>query len=432
MRAFLAGTAREEITPPPGIDLSGFAGRIGPNTGWRDPLYASALFLCDEQAGALLLTLDLIGLTPEDDARLRGEIAANLGISPDAVLIACSHTHSGPQVMPLRATGDIDRDWTAEALSRASRAAVAARQAAEPAALRYGAGQCFASINRRQATGGGGMTIGQNSLGPCDTTCRILMVEGDYGPLAIIAQYAMHPVVLGNDNLRASADWVGAMRTKLEQTLGCSALFLQGCCGDINPRIRGTEAICDALGQDVAGSVLSARSSLTVMENPRIRAASAEAEIPVRPLLSEDEVAEIEIKARVTLADDAAWLGARQIAQADLDWAAACRILRQTGQDGDYITGRVSALNIGDIILVGLPGEIFTEIGFDVRKAVPSAWPIGYANGNLGYLYTDQACKEGGYEVESAYRLYGERQADIGTARALADAAKTAIARTAE
>lgn len=63
-------------------------------------------------------------------------------------------------------------------------------------------------------------------------------------------------------------------------------------------------------------------------------------------------------------------------------------------------TGRVSALNIGDIFLVSLP--------------------VGYANGNLGYLYTNQTFKEGGYEVDAAYRLYGERQADLGAARALA------------
>lgn len=426
MSAFLAGTAREEITPPPGIDLSGFAGRSGPNTDCRDPLYASALYLHDGRTGALVLTLDLIGLTPNDDASLRTQIAANIGISPDAVLVACSHTHSGPQVMPLRATGVQDLPWTKEVIARAGRAAAAARQAAQPAALRYGGGQCFAAINRRQSAGGG-MAIGQNPQGPCDTTCRILMVEGEFGPLAIVAQYAMHPVILGNDSLRASADWVGAMRAKLEQTLGCPALFLQGCCGDINPRVRGTEAICDEVGLDVAGSVLSALPSLTPMENPVLSAAAATAEIPVRPLPSDEELAEVERSAQAALADSAAALAHRQLAQAHLDWAAACRGLRQSGQDSDIIPGRVSALNIGDIILVGLPGEIFTEIGFAVQQASLRAWPIGYASGNLGYLYTDEAFKEGGYEVESAYRLYGERQADRGTSQSLADAARKAM-----
>ena len=62
----------------------------------------------------------------------------------------------------------------------------------------------------------------------------------------------------------------------------------------------------------------------------------------------------------------------------------------------------------------------------DLAFAVPGAWPIGYANGNVGYLYPDSALAEGGYEVDVAYRLYGERQAGLGTADALVAAAAKA------
>ncbi len=76
--------------------------------------------------------------------------------------------------------------------------------------------------------------------------------------------------------------------------------------------------------------------------------------------------------------------------------------------------------------LVGLPGEIFTEIGQQVRASVPQAWPVGYANGNLGYLFPDSAQEEHGYETEIAFRLYGKQAAGRGTGAALVTAATKA------
>lgn len=422
MTELRAGTAREDITPPPGIRLSGYAGRTGPNIGCRDPLYAAALFVTDGFMEAVILTLDVIGLTADMDAHLRTLIGDRLNIAADAVLVACSHTHSGPATMPLRATGAMEMLWTETILERAARAAVAAKARAAAVTARHDSGQSDANINRRQAAGRN-IAIGHNPHGPCDPRCRLLLLESDSGPLAAVVHYAMHPVVLGSDNLRVSADWVSAMRIRVEQALGCPVLFLQGCCGDINPRTRGTDAICDSVGADVAGAALTARANLRSMDSPRLGIGAAEAKIPVLPLLPDAELTKIEQAARATLADPQSSLGQRHIAEADLDWSDACRALRQSGDAVNYVPGRVSALNIGDIVLVGLPGEIFHDIGADIQAAMPNVWPVGYANGNLGYLYPDQAYREGGYEVEVAYRLYGERQAGPGTAHALAEAA---------
>jgi len=59
--------------------------------------------------------------------------------------------------------------------------------------------------------------------------------------------------------------------------------------------------------------------------------------------------------------------------------------------------------------------------------ALPGAWPVGYAAGNIGYLYPADALGQGGYEVEVAHRLYGTRQAGPGTSDALANGAINAV-----
>ena len=95
-----AGVALTDITPPVGTRLSGFAGRPVPgfvSTGVRDPLRATVLWL----EGALVVALDVIGLTPRDDRALRRRLAVAVGCAPEAVLIACSHTHSGPATMTI-------------------------------------------------------------------------------------------------------------------------------------------------------------------------------------------------------------------------------------------------------------------------------------------------------------------------------------------
>jgi len=68
------------------------------------------------------------------------------------------------------------------------------------------------------------------------------------------------------------------------------------------------------------------------------------------------------------------------------------------------------ALAIGDCAIVGMPGEIFVEIGRAVEEGSPFArtLPLSHANGSPGYIPTADQIPFGGYEVEQARaRRYG-------------------------
>ena len=56
-----AGVARATITPPVGIDMSGFAGRE-PSLGIHDELYATALVFEEGEERVALVTCDLLFL----------------------------------------------------------------------------------------------------------------------------------------------------------------------------------------------------------------------------------------------------------------------------------------------------------------------------------------------------------------------------------
>jgi hypothetical protein len=71
---------------------------------------------------------------------------------------------------------------------------------------------------------------------------------------------------------------------------------------------------------------------------------------------------------------------------------------------------QLSVLAIGDALVVWtVPGELFSSVGKRIKRLsgdVPSML-VGYSNGSLGYLPSEEAMDEGGYEVDVAYRYYG-------------------------
>ena len=56
---------------------------------------------------------------------------------------------------------------------------------------------------------------------------------------------------------------------------------------------------------------------------------------------------------------------------------------------------------MGESAWVGVPGELFCQIGLDIKEQSPFAntYIVGYANCYQGYFPTPIAYEEGGYEV---------------------------------
>ncbi|MHB8507896.1 MAG: hypothetical protein ACYDGR_04505 [Candidatus Dormibacteria bacterium] len=61
----------------------------------------------------------------------------------------------------------------------------------------------------------------------------------------------------------------------------------------------------------------------------------------------------------------------------------------------------VQVLRIGELAVVGYPGEIFAELGRATRLAspFPTTMVVGLANGLHGYIPTEEAFGRGGYET---------------------------------
>ena len=78
---------------------------------------------------------------------------------------------------------------------------------------------------------------------------------------------------------------------------------------------------------------------------------------------------------------------------------------------------KIQAMRIGDIAFVGIPAEVFTEIGITIKEKSPFPVTIivELANGCFGYLPTEKAFSEGGYEtlLNSYNRLASDTESKV-------------------
>jgi hypothetical protein len=420
-----AGWAETDITPPVGVDLCGFGGRSGPSTGVHDRLLAKALYLADEGAAVALITADLIGLDAGTVSAIRQRLRERLGAAAPETMIACSHTHSGPTTPCLPSLGTPDTAYL-ESLQEALVGPVAeARARAQEAAVGFGQAAVQVGINRRERRPDGQTVLGRHEAGLTAPTVDVMRVETTAG-CAVLFSHAAHPVTLGGDNLLISADWPGYAHRFAQEALGegCLALYAQGCCGNLNSDPRGSFDMAEEQGRRVAAAAAQAAADIEPTPPTSLAAASVTLELPLDdpPPLAEAQA--------VLAAAQAQWeaggnYGARKMHAGVLERAQRLVALAQQGATGLTQPFEVQAFRIGDIALVGLPGEVFVEYQHQIKACSPFAatFVLAYTNGNIGYLPTAAAFPEGGYEVDGAILCYGTTMLTPDCERLVVDAA---------
>lgn len=237
----LAGTARVEITPPTLMQMYGYANRkCGPANGTHDPLFAKALVLATGDTRVAIVSMDIGSIVSPDLVR---RVRDELGIP--VLLLAASHTHSGPRFLPYR--DEEDPAGAAYLKQLEPKLFDLVRQASGqmfPARLAYGRGSLQLGYNRLLPRDDGRTrALFENTdripYGPVDPEFMLLRVEDASGaPRALMVHYAAHAVVLGNTNCKYSADYPGVLQARVEAAVpGVQCMFVQGGAGDVNPLI---------------------------------------------------------------------------------------------------------------------------------------------------------------------------------------------------
>jgi len=404
-----AGVSRVDITPPLGVDLWGYFDRSGTANGKLDPLFARVLVLEAGRQSVAVVTLDL-GRTfgPPQIAWLRDKARRQHGVAE--VMLIASHTHSGPVIDD--SYDDGVPEWEQRALEKIADSIGEAVAKLKAARIGAGLGQATLGHNRRVVQSDGSVKmLWRNSTGQqtgmIDPAVGVIRVDDVNGnPMAILVNYACHPVIFGPDNLRYSADFPGAMARLVEKSFDEKPIcfFLQGAPGDINPMLDKTplaenaDAIKIEIGEQLGREVVRVAQTIKteVSANPEVAFFSEELRFRNRWDLD----------------------SMRQMLNLAFPPALAKRYQRYITPE---IVAPVTTLVINkQIALVGLPGEPFVglQLLLKSRSPLPMTFLTGYTNGYYGYFPTISAAVSGGYGANTLVTRVevgaGERMVDRG------------------
>jgi neutral ceramidase len=384
-----AGASRVDITPQPGLPMYGFANRKSGATGVLDPLMARVLVLEAGDTRLALVTLDLgEPPAPEWIARLRDRVAKTSGIS--YTLVAATHTHSGPDMRDAYPPAD-GVDWETGVLDKTARAIDDAHQHAVEARIGTGYGRVLIGHNRLRQQPDGTVTWFERNntmvpTSPVDPTVSVIRVDAlDGSPVAVLVNYACHPVVFGSDNLQYSADFPGVTEATVERELGGKVLtmFLQGGDGDINPYYAVHPLDQDAVKmRDWTGERLGSEAARVA------KGIRTEAPANATIQFAEDM---IEFQPR--------WNREKFVEAARRDWGPAAAASAERRYTEGLHAPTATILIDKSIALMSIPGEPFVDYQIDWRNRCPvrDAFFLGYSNAALGYFPTIRAAVLGGY-----------------------------------
>jgi len=270
------GTAKMTFDLPYGLIMAGYGARTGTSKSTLDPLQAKVLVFEGKDRAVALVTMDLGQCLPVAQLdRIRARVKASTGIAD--VIFNVSHTHSGPFMM------DDPPEWQKKMELALGDAIERAWKARKPAKAGAGRGAVQIGHNRLYPMQDGkGRIFWRNETrvftAPVDPTVMVLRIDDIAGrPMAILVNYACHPVVFGPDNLQYSADYPGEMMRVVEAAYpGAQAMFLQGGAGNINPYYDKTPLIENAVelmrqtGRTLAQEVLKVVPAIQTEPQPGV------------------------------------------------------------------------------------------------------------------------------------------------------------------
>lgn len=372
MSNFKAGVAAVNITPFLGCPMAGYASRDQGSETIDDELYSKALVLYDGETKLAVVTNDLIGVDDGFVSQTRELIEKATEIPKDNVLICASHTHFGPEIRrkeeaTIKEPDDkFDLAYVRFLRKKMATAVQLADQNLQDAKI--GAGKGYTdklSFNRHTIRPDGTAVTTYRlppkeenlTFGPIDPEVGVVRIDSaDCKPIATLINFACHPVCSVDRMYAISADYPGYAMRPVERELGGICMFTLGCAGNIVPIER--EGISKRkIGVSLAAELIKTWQWLSFMDSIKLKSMQKIIELLLKEPEDDKETREVEIQ----------------------------------------------VLKVGELGFVGLPGEIFVEIGTAIKEqsGIENLFPVSLANDSPGYVPVAIAYDQGGYESNS-------------------------------
>jgi len=391
--ALRGGCAKVNITPPLGLKLIGSYGK--PSDAVLDELYGRALVLSDGQTTIAVVSVDLLYAPLEEITDpVRAIVKERLGISEQNVMVCATHTHSGPEIftnakLDLESridAADIDQAYRQTVVEKLAGAVLRAHRDMQEVRLGAAVGELpEVGYNRRPKRADGKVqmaftlppqvTVSHRTqkgpdgrtrvtftfpeeeppltFGPIDPDVFVLRVEDTGGQIvSSLVSFGCHPVcVYPFLSTAVSADYPARAMRVVEQAEGGICLFALGLAGNVVPRQRDVGP-CAQIGKALGAEALRRLQFVATTDGITLAAKRRAVTLATK----DDPPQEIETEIQV--------------------------------------------LRLGDIYLLGLPGEVLVEVGLEVKEkaGLEKLFVTTLANDSIGYVCHTEAYNEGAYE----------------------------------
>ena len=431
--ALKGGCARVNITPPVGVWLSGYGSRDKPSDDIADELYARALVLDDGSNAVAIISVDLLWVPLELTNKVRGIVNKKVGIPERNILISATHTHFGPKIYaktklgPDVADNTVDDAYVQTLVKKMTDSVFIAHKNMQDVKIGAVKGRLPEIVyNRRTRTPDGSVKMSFSfppeviatkkvqhgadgsvavtfslppeqpalTFGPIDPHAWVIRVENADGQIiGSIVNFACHAVSgsgYADWFYSISADFPGETVRVVEQVEGGICLFVPGTSGNIVPLERGKEARF-RIGRAIAGEAVRKLQFVPTSDKVGLDAIKAELTLPVKKSPSPDRIMDAD-------------------------------------EGKEHLVTEIQVLRLGNVYILGLPGEVLVEVGLEIKKksGLENLIIIALSNDAIGYVCHSQAYDEGGYESGSGTNLAkGAGEIMISRALSLLDRIKS-------
>lgn len=401
-----AGFSRVDITPPLGTYLAGYyVERYA--TGVLDPIELNAVAISDGETTALIIISDLQGLRRAWADPIREKIANETGLDVNCISVTALHQHTSYALRPGEKNNVIKDTAFLDVLYRkfvdAAKMAIndladcvistGEKETSEPIAFirRYLMKDSSVKTNPRQDA--------ENIVAPAETpdnTVRLVRFKREGKKDIALVNFATHPDVVGGTQL--SWDWPGYVRHFVEKDFhDTHCLLMNGFEGDSNHLdfingTRGGHEHCVHMGRIIADAVkdmwdntldcevASVSSDIDIVYN-RTRCDKVEYYEECRKLYNSKDMT--------------------KTTPSGIGYTEAGRIVTAVESAPLFQKIPVTVIKVGNLVIVGLAGEAFTNYARIIREMYPDKFVLTSCsmNGHEGYLPTAVAFDQGGYEV---------------------------------
>jgi neutral ceramidase len=375
------GVSQVNITPETPTLMSGYSARTTPFTRVHDELFASALLFSNDKNKILIITADLIGFSSSFIDEVKKMISAKTEIPVENIMITAVHNHGGPvtKVYEKDMPKSVE-DYVNVLREKLTNLAVDASKNLIPCKMGIGKGTCNMNINRRAEFADGSIGLGRNPDGPCDHELVVVKFEDmNNKTLAVLLNWPCHGTTSGQDNTEITGDWPGGAARYIKNQSGKDVIVAvtAGASADINPIYGPGKSFkeIEAVGYHVGVEACKTIAQITTFPIKTIQSINSTVTFPGKksgngylPATSYESAPDVEI--------------------------------------------RLTTLKIGDLVLSGISGELMNEIGVNVKKQSPYSGTliVTHCNGSSGYICTDKAFPEGGYEVSTTRLMPGSEK----------------------